>query len=105
MPEAHIVLIGKALQAMPEIEGVPNIHYLGRKPYAELPAYCKGMDVAVLPFAPGALTAASNPLKLREYVAAGLPVVSTDIPEARALEPWIRVAGNDTEFLAQLREA
>jgi glycosyltransferase involved in cell wall biosynthesis len=106
MPEAHVVLIGQANRALRELEGAPNMHHLQRKPYEQLPAYCKGMDVAVLPFAPGPLTAASNPLKLREYLSAGLPVVATDIPEARALIPaGLRVASDDAEFLAQIREA
>ena len=106
MPDAHIVLIGQANRALRELEGAPNMHHLQRKPYEQLPAYCKGMDVAVLPFAPGPLTAASNPLKLREYLSAGLPVVATDIPEARALIPaGVRVARDDTEFLAQIQAA
>jgi glycosyltransferase involved in cell wall biosynthesis len=106
MPDAHVVLIGQANRALPELEGAPNMHHLQRKPYETLPAYCKGMDVAVLPFAPGPLTAASNPLKLREYLSAGLPVVATDIPEARALAPaGIRVARDDADFLRQIREA
>jgi glycosyltransferase involved in cell wall biosynthesis len=106
MPDAHIVLIGQANRALGELAGAPNMHHLGRKPYAELPAYCRGLDVAVLPFVPGPLTAASNPLKLREYLSAGLPVVATDIAETRALAPaGIRVAQDDAEFLAHLREA
>jgi glycosyltransferase involved in cell wall biosynthesis len=106
MPDAHVVLIGQANRALRELEGAPNMHHLQRKPYAELPAYCKGMDVAVLPFAPGPLTKASNPLKLREYLSAGLPVVATDIPEARALVPaGIRVAHDDDDFLAQISAA
>src|SRR5262249_17384914 len=105
MPEAHMVLIGRANRSLDAIAGAPNIHYLGRRPYEDLPAYCKGMDAALLPFAPGALTAASNPLKLREYLAAGLPVVATDIPEARALAPAIRVAASRPAFIDQVRAA
>src|SRR5262249_51478612 len=105
MPEAHMVLIGRANRSLDAIAGAPNIHYLGRKPYQTLPAYCKGMDAAILPFARGALTAASNPLKLREYLAAGLPVVATDIPEARALAPAIRVAASQAAFIEQVRAA
>jgi glycosyltransferase involved in cell wall biosynthesis len=105
LPEAHVVLIGRSHRDLTPLLALPNVHYLGRKPYAQLPAYCRGMAVAVLPFAPGALTAASNPLKLREYLAAGLPVVATDIPEARALAPAVRVAGDVAEFIAGVRDA
>jgi len=105
MPDAHIVLIGQDNRALPELEGAPNMHHLQRKPYETLPAYCKGMDVAVLPFAPGALTAASNPLKLREYLAAGLPVVSTDLPEVRKYSGLVRLAAGVEGFVAAIEAA
>jgi hypothetical protein len=58
---------------------------LGRKSYADLPRYAKAFDVALMPFAVNELTLAANPLKVREYLAAGLPVVSTAIPEVERL--------------------
>ena len=89
-PDGSITLIGKiavdAEQKVKILNDVPNVHFLGRKPYAELPAYCKAFDVALNPFSINELTLAANPLKVREYLAAGLPVVSTDIPEVRVLE-------------------
>jgi len=63
----------------------PNVHHAGRRPYSELPGWCRGFAVGILPFVVNELTRNANPLKLREYLAAGLPVVSTDIPESRAL--------------------
>jgi hypothetical protein len=75
---------------------------LGQKKYSELPAYCKGFDVAMLPFKVNALTVAANPLKLREYLAAGLPVVATAIPEAERLQSLIRTALTPPEFLSQI---
>src|SRR5437016_9603907 len=76
-----------------------NVHVMGRRSYSLLPSYCRGIDVAILPFVVNDLTIASNPLKLREYVAAGLPVVSTEIPEARRLEACVRVGRTYQEFL------
>jgi glycosyltransferase involved in cell wall biosynthesis len=105
LPKAHVVLVGQTTRPTPELEGARNVHVLGRRPYAELPAYCKGMDVALLPFAPGPLTVAANPLKLREYLAAGLPVVATDIPEARWLAPHVQVAANASDFVDSVRRA
>ena len=57
----------------------PNIHYLGMKPYDELPAYLAGWDVALLPFARNEATRFISPTKTPEYLAAGRPVVSTSI--------------------------
>jgi glycosyltransferase involved in cell wall biosynthesis len=88
--EGSVVLVGKisvdAEQKVKILNNIKNVHFLGRKPYSELPAYCKGFDVALNPFAINELTLAANPLKVREYLAAGLNVVSTDIPEVRILK-------------------
>ncbi|HEY0657712.1 MAG TPA: DUF2711 family protein [Pyrinomonadaceae bacterium] len=103
-----VVLIGKiAVDAEKKIKilgNVPNIHFLGRKPYAELPAFCKGFDVALNPFEISELTLAANPLKVREYLAAGLMTVSTDIPEVRILENCL-VGENHEDFIAKIEEA
>lgn len=103
-----IVLIGKiavdAEKKIKVLDGVRNVHFLGRKPYAELPAYCKAFDAALNPFAINELTIAANPLKVREYLAAGLPVVSTDIPEVRILENCL-VGVDHSDFMAKLEQA
>ena len=103
-----VVLIGKiAVDAEKKIkilDGVKNIHFLGRKPYADLPNFCKGFDVALNPFAINDLTLAANPLKVREYLAAGLQVVSTDIPEVRILK-HCRVAQTSDEFIQAIEAA
>jgi glycosyltransferase involved in cell wall biosynthesis len=78
-------MIGKSTTDTSELEKSSNVHLLGRKPYADLPAYCKGFDVAINPFRISRLTLNANPLKVREYLAAGLPVVSTSIPEVEIL--------------------
>ncbi len=103
-----IVLIGKiavdAEQKIKILDDVPNVHFLGRKPYSELPAYCKGFDLALNPFAINELTLAANPLKVREYLAAGLPVVSTDIPEVRVLADCM-VGTDHDDFIAKIQYA
>jgi glycosyltransferase involved in cell wall biosynthesis len=107
-PNGSVVLIGKiAVDAEKKIkilDNVPNIHFLGRKPYQELPNYCKGFDVALNPFEINELTLAANPLKVREYLAAGLPVVSTDIPEVRVLSDCL-VGENHEDFIAKIEFA
>jgi glycosyltransferase involved in cell wall biosynthesis len=103
-----LVLIGKiavdAGKKVKILDGVVNIHFLGRKPYTELPNYCKGFDVALNPFELNELTLAANPLKVREYLAAGLQVVSTDIPEVRILENCL-VGANHADFIKKIEFA
>jgi glycosyltransferase involved in cell wall biosynthesis len=103
-----IVLIGKiavdAEQKIKILDGVPNIHFLGRQPYADLPAFCKGFEVALNPFAINELTLAANPLKVREYLAAGLETISTDIPEVRILK-HCRIGKTHAEFISQIEAA
>src|SRR6185503_18370282 len=84
-PHASIVMLGKCTMDVSRLEKYSNVHLLGRKPYADLPQYCKGFDVALIPFPISEVTLNANPLKAREYLAAGLPVVSTKIPEVEVL--------------------
>jgi glycosyltransferase involved in cell wall biosynthesis len=77
------VLIGDAKTNLGPLRHLQNVYPLGRKPYATLPDYCRGFRAAIVPFRHTALTRSVNPIKLREYAAAGLPVVSTDLPEVR----------------------
>lgn len=103
-PTGSLVLLGKTTMDVSALAAEPNVHLLGRKPYSDLPAYCKGFDAAVIPFPVTEVTLNANPLKAREYLAAGLPVVSTDIPEVRVL-PHCRIARSPDEFVAELRTA
>jgi glycosyltransferase involved in cell wall biosynthesis len=84
-PGGSLVILGKVTTDVSVLQRLSNVHLLGRKPYADLPAYCKGFDVAINPFRINTLTLNANPLKVREYLAAGLPVVSTAIPEVEAI--------------------
>jgi glycosyltransferase involved in cell wall biosynthesis len=103
-PTWNFVLIGKTTTKTQIFDGIENIHLLGQKPYEELPMYAKGFDVAILPFAINELTLAANPLKLREYLAAGLPVVSSALPEAEKLNSVLRIGRSRTDFLNQIQE-
>jgi glycosyltransferase involved in cell wall biosynthesis len=102
-PDWNFVLIGKVVTDLGIFDGLENIHLLGQKSYDALPAYARGFDVAILPFALNELTIASNPLKLREYLAAGLPVVSTAIPEAERLDHVLHIGRNKLEFFDHLQ--
>jgi UDP-galactopyranose mutase len=79
-PDWQIVLIGPVVKIDPQrLPRRANIHYPGMKTYDELPAYLSGWDVALLPFAQNDATRFISPTKTPEYLAAGLPVVSTPV--------------------------
>jgi glycosyltransferase involved in cell wall biosynthesis len=99
-----LVALGKPTTDVSSLERLPNVHLLGRKPYGELPAYCKGFDVALMPFRVNELTLNANPLKAREYLAAGLQVISTAIPEVEALG-CCRIGGDRESFLYEVEQA
>ncbi len=102
--EGSLVLLGKATTDVSVLERLPNVHLLGRKHYDQLPAYCKGFDVALMPFRINELTLNSNPLKVREYLAAGLEVVSTPIPEVEVLG-LCRIGADGESFVREVRAA
>jgi glycosyltransferase involved in cell wall biosynthesis len=99
-----VVMVGKATTDTTALRQLPNVFLLGRKPYADLPAYCKGFDVALNPFRLNELTRNANPLKVREYLAAGLQVVSTAIPEVEVLGQC-RIAHDAGEFISEIEKA
>jgi glycosyltransferase involved in cell wall biosynthesis len=103
-PTGSLVALGKVTTDVSPLEGLPNVHLLGRKPYAALPAYCKGFDVALMPFRVNELTLNANPLKAREYLAAGLPVVSTGIPEVEVMG-HCRIGRDRESFLHEVEMA
>ena len=82
-PDYSFMLIGEAKVDVSELEKLPNVLLTGRRAYENLPAYCAAFDAALLPFVRSSMTRNINPIKMYEYLASGLPVVSTDLPEAR----------------------
>jgi teichuronic acid biosynthesis glycosyltransferase TuaH len=77
----------------------PNVEWLPGRPYDALPAYFGGIDVGIVPYTDTAFNRASFPLKILEYLAAGLPVVSTDLPSVRWLDTdLVRVAEGREAF-------
>ncbi|HEX9729004.1 MAG TPA: glycosyltransferase [Gemmatimonadales bacterium] len=77
----------------------PNIHILGARPYAALPGYVQAFDVGIIPYILNEETIAVDPLKLLEYLAAGIPVVCSDLPEAKKYEDVVTIAPTTAAFL------
>jgi len=103
-PGWTFVLIGPVIKVdEASLPRAANIQYLGSKGYAELPGYASGWDVALLPFARNESTKFISPTKTPEYLAAGLPVVSTTIADVK--NPYealglVRIADTVEEFVA-----
>jgi glycosyltransferase involved in cell wall biosynthesis len=104
-PEWSIALVGHPEVDTAGLARLPNVHLVGGRPYAALPGYAKGFDAAILPFKINRLTESVNPIKLREYLAAGLPVVSTALPEARAYGDLVRIGATPEAFVRELEAA
>jgi glycosyltransferase involved in cell wall biosynthesis len=108
-PDWQIVMIGPVTKIdEAELPRSPNLHYLGGKPYAALPAYLGGWDVALMPFALNEATRFISPTKTPEYLAAGRPVVSTPIRDV--VRPYgelglVRIADGTDGFVAELEAA
>jgi glycosyltransferase involved in cell wall biosynthesis len=79
-----------------------NVLLIGSKPYAELPAYLAAFDVAIIPYVVGGSIDYVYPKKLHEYLAAGKPVVVTDLPELRQFRHIVKIATNSDEFVRHI---
>ena len=108
-PAWQIVMVGPTAKVDPaQLPQASNIHYLGGRPYEKLPSYMAGWDAAIMPFALNDATRYISPTKTPEYLAAGLPVVST--PIADVVVPYgqkrlVRIAADVVAFVASLEEA
>ncbi|MBP1804804.1 UDP-galactopyranose mutase [Rubellimicrobium aerolatum] len=108
-PDWHLVMVGPVVKiAEADLPRRANIHYLGGKSYAELPAYLSGWDAALMPFAINEATRFISPTKTPEYLAGGRPVVSTPIRDVVRhygdLE-GVRIADTPEAFLAACEAA
>jgi glycosyltransferase involved in cell wall biosynthesis len=109
-PEWSLVLIGEVGEGDPRtdvstLRQRPNVHLLGPRPYGDLPAYLKGMDVAVLPNRINEYTAAMFPMKFFEYLAAGRPVVSVNLPSLQAYADTVCLSHSSEEFMQGITDA
>ncbi len=104
MPDVEFALIGGC--SLPE--GwctLPNVKLLGRKPYDLVASYMAAMDVLIMPWNDSEWIKACNPIKLKEYLAVGRPVVSTDFPALGKYREIVRVAKGSRAFAAAIRSA
>ena len=105
-PDWQLVFVGPVTKVDPEaLPQRPNIHYLGARPYAALPRYLSGWDVALLPFAHNDSTRYISPTKTPEYLAAGRRVVSTsvrDVVRTFGETGFIEIADEPADFITAI---
>ena len=103
-PDWSLVIVGPVVKiSEADLPRRPNLHYLGAKPYAELPDHLRGWDVALMPFAINEATRFISPTKTPEYLAAGCPVVSTpirDVVRHFAALDAVKIADSPEAFVA-----
>ena len=107
-PEWQLVMLGPVVKIDQELlPRRPNIHYLGQKHYEQLPSYLSGWQVALMPFALNEATRFISPTKTLEYLAGGVPVVSTpiaDVVSTYSEGGLVRIAGDVTSFIRAVEQ-
>lgn len=104
-PDWTILLIGRIAVDVSALKEIPNVVIVGVKPYSELPSWAKAIDVCILPYTQTSLNAQSSPLKLREYLASGKPIVAVPLPEATELGNAIEIAEDGPGFVRAIENA
>ncbi|MEA1938136.1 MAG: glycosyltransferase [Pseudomonadota bacterium] len=100
LPGWLFVLIGSVRTDLHGLDRMANVVLLGPRPHATLPAYLQHMDVAMLPFKDNAQIRACNPLKLREYLASGVPVATTDFPALDGYRDLVHISARTPDAFA-----
>ncbi|MDY0212990.1 MAG: glycosyltransferase [Desulfuromonadaceae bacterium] len=105
-PNALVLLIGNdTVNAQKQLKKIPNVVFVGEVPYSQLPYYLYAFDVCLLPFQVIPLTLATNPVKVYEYLAAGKPVVSVDLPEIEQFGDLVYLAKSHDEFVSMVSDS
>ncbi|MCU1679117.1 MAG: hypothetical protein JWM93_3875 [Frankiales bacterium] len=105
-PDASIVIVGQVQDAaaVEPLRTLPNVHFMPIQTREIIRGVTFAADVALIPHVKSDLTQAMSPLKMYEYVAAGRPVVATDLEPVRTL-PQVRRVATPQEFVAEVRSA
>jgi glycosyltransferase involved in cell wall biosynthesis len=104
-PQWNFLLVGFASTNVDELLPLPNVTMVGPQKYETLPLWARAFDAAIIPYRMNQQVKNANPLKLREYLATGKPIVSVPAPELDRFEGLIRVAAEPDAFLAELEAA
>ena len=99
-PNITFVFVGDTYGSnLKRVLGLDNIHFVGERPYSEIPKYLQRFDVCLIPFKITPLTLDAHPIKIYEYFASGKPVVTTKLPEILPMKDLCYVANDKRDFL------
>jgi glycosyltransferase involved in cell wall biosynthesis len=101
-PSWSFVMIGHVATTRHKVMDRPNVHFLGQRPYSDLPHYAREFDAAIIPYRLAMQVMHANPLKLREYLATGKPIVSVRTPEVEKFADVVEIADNYEQFADRL---
>lgn len=101
-PDWTFLLLGRQSSDVSALKAQRNVLLIPSKPYEELPGWLQLFDVGLMPFLVNDLTRDLNPIKLREYLASGIPVVSTPLPAVQDYKDVVTFALTDEEWLAAI---
>ena len=105
MPQAHILLAGPLQDPDPQLLQLPNVVTTGPLPFAQLPSLAARADVLIMPYADLPVTRAMQPLKMKEYLATGRPVVVSPLPAVAAWQDAMDVCDTPAEFASAVQAA
>ena len=104
-PQWTFLMIGRLAVDPGHLRDLPNVVFAGAQPYESLPRWAKAFDVAIIPYRLTRQVVNSNPLKLREYLATGKPVVAVSAPEIDRFSAHVRIAADSRQFLEHIEAA
>lgn len=105
LPDWSFVFVGPVRTDVSALAGLPNVRFLGARPHGALPSYVQHWTVSLIPFRDTPQIRACNPLKLREYLAAGTPVAATRFPALEPYEPLVAAIDPGGDLAMAIRQA
>ena len=105
LPDWNFVFIGEITVDVSKLKQFNNVYFLGSRPHHQLPQYSQHWTVSLLPFRHNSQIYACNPFKLREYLAAGRPIISTNFPALTPYSNLVDIVTSPTEMLKALQRA
>jgi len=103
LPDVNFVFLGTVKRDVDILNSKPNVHFPGRIDYVDLPYFLHYFDICTIPFLVNDMTMHVNPIKVYEYMATGLPVISSKLPEVLELGDIIHFYDNKHDLTSKIR--